>query len=124
MDHDVLTMFVRFVKFAAVLAYAASVGVALWASERQARRRIVHGLSSPTLLLIWSMGYLLALARGVHLSQAWIVGGFGASLFCHLALIRTTRAATVTAKQRALVASSLVLALWFMTFRPIWWAVM
>jgi len=121
MDHDVLTMLIRFVKFAAVVAYSGAVGIGLWAREEQARRRCVHRIASPTLLLVWAMGYLLTLVRGVALSEAWVLGGFGASLACHLALIRTTRSACVSSAQRALVAASLGLTLGFMTFRPTWW---
>ncbi len=120
MNHDVMTMLVRFVKFACVVAYGAGTGIGLWASGRRARRRVVHRFASPVLMLTWAMGYLLTLVRGVALSEAWIVGGFCASLACHVSLIRTTGTETVSAAQRAWVAASLTLTLVFMTFRPTW----
>lgn len=121
MDHDILTMLVRFLKFAGVVVYGAGVGLGLWASERHARRQVVHRFASPALMLIWAMGYLLTLIRGVALSEAWVAGGFCTSLACHVLLIRTTRAQTVSSAQRTCVGACLALTLMFMTFRPTWW---
>lgn len=121
MDHDTLIMLVRFLKFSGVVGYGAGTGIGLWASEPQGRRQVVHRFASPALMLIWTMGYFLTLVRGVALSEAWIAGGFCASLACHVLLIRTTRAETVSSGQRSWVAASLALTLVFMTFRPTWW---
>ena len=123
MDHPTAWMLLRFVKFLGVIAYGAGVGVGLSAAERRLRKQAVHLFASPTLLVTWLAGYLLTLFRGTPLSEAWIVGGFSASLVCHLLLIRTTRAKSISARQRAGVLSPLVLTVLLMVFRPTWWSV-
>jgi hypothetical protein len=120
MDHDVLTMLVRFLKYAGVLAYGAGLGIGLWVTEPQLRKRVVHRFASPALMLIWAMGYLLTLIRGVALSEPWVVGGFCASLAGHVLLVRSTGAPAVSSAQRLSVAASLALTLLLMTFRPTW----
>jgi hypothetical protein len=121
MDFATLVL-VRFVKFASVLVYAGGVGVGLGTGDVPARKRAVHLLASPALVLIWLSGYLLTLYQRVPLGEAWIVGGFVSSLAAQVLLTRAAREPIVTSRTRALLLSTLATTLMFMVVRPTWWS--
>lgn len=120
MDLGILLTLVRFVKFASLLAYVGSASVGLASSDMVVRKRAVHGIASPALLLIWFAGYLLTLHLRVALSEAWIVGGFVCSLAMHVLVTRAVREPTLTPRIRLGLLLSLGASLGFMVLRPTW----
>jgi hypothetical protein len=117
-----LWLLVRSLKFLGVIAYGAAVGVGLYGGDLEVRKRAIHALASPALLVAWIGGYLLTLLRGIPLWEAWVLGGFLASTACHLFLIQTTRAKSPSTRQRASVFLTLALTVLLMVFRPTWWS--
>lgn len=123
MDDILIWKLVRLLKFLGVIAYGAGAGIGLSAGELQMRKRAVHLIASPALLVTWVGGYLLTLFQGTPLTYAWILGGFSASALGHLLLIRSTRTASLSTRQRAGVLLPLVLTVLLMVLRPTWWSV-
>lgn len=120
MDHVTPWMLLRFVKFLGVLAYGAGVGIGLSSAELHVRKRAVHLLASPALLVTWMGGYLLTLFRGTPFTEAWIVGGFSTSTACQLLLIQGTRSKSLSIGLRTSVLLALSLTVFLMVFRPTW----
>lgn len=123
MDHATAWMLARSLKLLAVVAYGAGVGIALGPGDAHRRKRAVHNIASPALFLVWMGGYVLTLLRGIPLAEAWIVGGFSASVVCHLFLMRAVRTTSTSPRQRTVVLSTLALAILLMVFRPNGWSV-
>jgi integral membrane protein len=111
---------IRVLKFLSLLAFAGAVGIALWGSALPQRKRAVHMLASPCLLLVWLAGYALALHLRVPLTEAWILLGFLCSFFAQIVLARTTRQAEVAAPLRFATLGLLALTVVFMVLRPTW----
>jgi len=108
-------------KLAAVLVYAGGALASLLSSSREERRRAVHRVASPALLVVWLSGYGLAQARGVSLGELWLLAGLCGSFVSVAALIvglHVPRRAVAGAV--ALAALGLVLV--SMVFRPTWQA--
>ena len=74
-------------KLGAVLAYAAGAGASLLSTSLEARKRAVHGVASPALVVIWICGYALSQLLGVSLSEPWLLGGMVLSVVSLLALV-------------------------------------
>lgn len=122
MEFATQLVLVRFVKFASVLAYAGGVGVGLGGADVPTRKRAVHLLASPALVLIWLSGYLLTLFQRVPLGETWIIGGFVTSLAAQMLLTRAAREPVVSRRTRALLVCTLATTLMFMVVRPTWWS--
>jgi hypothetical protein len=121
MDYMWQLSLVRLVKFASVFAYAGGVGVGLFGDTVQTRKRAVHLLASPALLVVWLSGYLLSIQMRVALHEAWVLGGFLCSLLAHGLLTRAARQETPPRSLCVVILASLGGALAFMIFRPTWW---
>jgi hypothetical protein len=110
-------------KFVSVLTYSAAMGAAFFASAPEARKRAVHGVASPSLLVIWLAGYLLTIQLGISLMELWIIGGLLLSLISLGALIYS-----VSIRRSRLVFCAAVLplvsVLALMVFRPTWGALL
>lgn len=122
MDYHLQLGLVRFTKFLALLVYAAGFGAGLANLETTTRKRAIHLLASPALIVVWLCGYLLTFYTGVSLTQLWVVGGFAFSLIAHLVVTRVARHPRVTTGQRALALGLVAVALCLMVFRPTWWS--
>ena len=62
----------RFVKFAAVLAYAGGAIGALVARDLGARRTLVHRVASPGLMVVWGAGVTMVVLGALALSL-WLM---------------------------------------------------
>lgn len=107
-------------KFVAVLAYAGGLTARFVADGAAARRRAVHGIASPALVVVWLTGWGLTQVSGTPLSELWVLAGLVLSLVSQLALVygvaRDVRALP------AFVAATLplLLVLLAMVYRPRW----
>src|SRR4051812_12450418 len=81
--------FVLLVKLAAVMTYGGGLVGAFLASSLEERKRAVHGIASPALLVIWLTGYALISMIQVPLTELWIVGALVSSLASQLALVHS-----------------------------------
>jgi hypothetical protein len=106
-------------KLLAVLGYAAGLGAGLLASSLPERRRAVHQLASPALLVVWLSGYLLTERLGLGLMELWVLGGLCGSFVSLGALVASLHGAR-RALPGALSVVSLVVVLTLMVFRPTW----
>jgi hypothetical protein len=107
-------------KFVGIMLYAGGLVGSFTSSALAERRRAVHAIASPGLLLIWTAGYLLSLHIHVPLTELWIVCALILSFASQLALVRA-----VSHNRRstgALLASTLpiLVVLALMVFRPTW----
>ncbi len=108
------------VKFAAVMAYAGGFVSAFVASGIEERRRAVHGIASPALLVVWMAGYGLTTVLHVSMLELWILGGLVLSLASLLALVYSVSRAEVSKASFCVAGGPLVLVLVLMAFRPTW----
>lgn len=107
-------------KFAGVLGYAGGLGAAFVAGAPRDRRRAVHLVASPALLLVWLAGYGLAAMLGVALTELWILGGLLLSFASLLVLIGTAGREVRTPATALAATLPLVAVLFLMAFRPTW----
>lgn len=111
---------VLLLKFIGVLLYAGGLVASFVASSLPERKRAVHAVASPGLVLTWGAGYLLTLEQHIPLTEAWILGGLLCSLASQLALVHgvSRNRRTIGAMLAACVPLLAVLVL--MVFRPTW----
>ncbi|WP_394834861.1 hypothetical protein LVJ94_51025 [Pendulispora rubella] len=109
-----------FLKFAGVLAYAGGLAGAFLASEMPARKRAVHAIASPGLVLTWVAGSIMASQLGVRMTELWILGGLLLSFFSLLGLIYSVSRDRRTPAAFSVVALPLLTVLALMVFRPTW----
>ena len=106
-------------KFTGIMLLAGGTLGSFLASAPEDRRRAVHAVASPGLLLTWLAGYLLSLTLGVGLTELWTLGGLVLSFASHLSLLRSvTRRRSLSALVSVVAPLALTLAL--MVFRPTW----
>ncbi len=107
-------------KLVGVCLYAGGMTTSFIATAPQERKRAVHAIASPALVLTWLCGYLLSVQRGIALTELWIVAGLLLSLASQLSLVyAVARDDQRTAvRLAALLPFAAVLAL--MIFRPTW----
>ena len=108
-----------FVKLAAALVYAGGTLASLLSSSLPERRRAVHRVASPALLVVWLSGYALAEAQGLSLAELWLFGGLCGS-FVSLTALTISLHVTHRALVGAVACAALGLVLSLMVFRPTW----
>jgi hypothetical protein len=112
---------VLFFKFIGVLLYAGGLVTSILSSSLEDRKRAVHSVASPALVLVWASGYFLTTQIDVPLTELWVLLGLGLSFCSQLALVRS-----VAKHQRmprlASFSACILLALvvLLMVFRPTW----
>nr|WP_216617732.1 hypothetical protein [Corallococcus carmarthensis] len=107
-------------KFVGVVLYGGGLVGALVATGSLERKRAVHAIASPGLVVTWTAGYLLTLQLNVALTEPWVLGGLSLSLVSQLALV-----AMATRERRTVVGALLAAVPFFcvlvlMIFRPRW----
>jgi hypothetical protein len=107
-------------KFVGVLLYAGGLVASLVASELAERKRAVHAIASPALLLVWVAGYLLSTQLQVPLTELWLLGGLVLSLVSQTALVYSVSRPLPLMRAAVLAGLPLVLVLILMVFRPTW----
>lgn len=107
-------------KFLGVLGYAGGATAAFVAPDAVVRRRAVHRLASPALLVVWLSGYALAGLLGIPASELWLVGGLALSFVSLLALVRSVARAERTPAAFAATAVPIALVVVLMALRPTW----
>lgn len=107
-------------KFLGVLGYAGGFVAVFVSSSPVERRRAVHAIASPALLVTWLAGWLLADRLGIALSELWILGGLVLSCASLVALMRAARRPASDRIAFAMAAAPLVAVVVLMAFRPTW----
>lgn len=107
-------------KLVGVVAYAGGLVGAFLATAPADRRRAVHAVASPGLLVIWVAGYLLVRRLGVPLTEPWIAGAVALSLVSLLALVHSAARDRRTHTAFATAVVPLFAVLFLMVFRPTW----
>jgi hypothetical protein len=106
-------------KFIGVILFGGGMVASFVATTPRDRKRAVHGIASPGLVVTWLAGYLLTLQLGVPLGELWVLGGLLLSFAAQLALLRSvSRERDLASGLSAVVPLFLVLVL--MVFRPTW----
>lgn len=113
----------RVVKFVGVILFGGGLIASFVTNSERDRKRAVHAISSPGLLVTWGAGYLLTLSLGVPLTELWVMGGLVFSLASQLALVRNVSRQPSRAGF-ALTAVPLLFVLVFMVVRPTWSSVL
>ena len=108
------------VKFVGVVLYGGGLIGALVATNSVERKRAVHAIASPGLVVTWTAGYFLTLQLNVALTEPWIVGGLSLSLVSQLALVFMATREQRTGMGAWLAAVTFFLVLVLMIFRPRW----
>ncbi|WP_394845447.1 hypothetical protein LZC95_51500 [Pendulispora brunnea] len=109
-----------FLKFAGVLAYAGGFAGAFLAGEMPARKRAVHAIASPGLVLTWMAGCLVANESGIGLRELWILGGLVLSFLSLLGLVYSVSRDRRTGAVFSAAAIPLLTVLALMVLRPTW----
>lgn len=109
-------------KFAGVLGYAGGLVAAFVASSPDERRRAVHGVASPALLLTWLAGYGASAQLGASLLEPWLAGSLVLSFASQLALVVGPGRTPPRAGRGAFAAAALplVAVLALMIWKPTW----
>lgn len=107
-------------KLIAVVAYAGGMIASFLATGIHERKRAVHSVASPALLVTWLLGYLLSLDYQVGLSELWIGGALGLSFVSQLVLVHSVSRDRPTKAHFAGVFVPFVGVLFLMVFRPTW----
>ncbi len=110
---------VLLVKLLGVLGYAGGLGAGLLAGSLPERRRAVHGLASPAIVVVWLSGYVLAERLNTQLTELWVLGGLCGSVVSLGALVVSLHTAG-RGWASAVAVGALALVLCFMVFRPTW----
>jgi hypothetical protein len=108
------------IKLVAVLGYAGGLAAAFMPASLLERRRAVHRIASPALLVVWLSGVLLTLEQSVPITEAWIAGGLALSLASQLALVRSVTRDLRTTRSFLAAAVPLAAVIYLMVFRPTW----
>lgn len=108
------------VKLVAVLGYAGGLVAAFVSAAPAERKRAVHRIASPALLVVWLSGVLLTMEQSVPLTEAWIAGGLVLSLASQLALVHSVVRERRSAGAFLAAALPLAAVLYLMVFRPTW----
>ncbi|RKG70806.1 hypothetical protein D7W79_31440 [Corallococcus exercitus] len=101
-------------------SYGGGLVGALVATTSQDRKRAVHAIASPGLVVTWTAGYLLTLQFQLALTEAWILGGLSLSLVSQLALVAMATRERRTLPGALMAAVPFFLVLVLMIFRPRW----
>ena len=107
-------------KLVGVVIYAGGLVGSFVATSLADRKRAVHNVASPGLVVTWVAGYLLSTQVNVTLMELWIVGGLLFSIASQLALVRSVARDQRTPAAFAAAAIPLFLVLALMVFRPTW----
>lgn len=76
-------------KFLGICLFAGGLIANFVSSTLADRKKAVHRVASPGLLLIWITGTLLCYQLNIPLTELWIVAGFAFSLVSQLALVHS-----------------------------------
>jgi hypothetical protein len=108
------------VKLVGVVVFAGGLFASFLATSLPERKRAVHNVASPGLLLVWLSGYFLTTQIGIKLTELWILAALVLSFIAQGALVHSVSRdrRTVGVFLAAFVPLVLVLAL--MVFRPTW----
>ena len=112
--------FILLIKFVGVLLYAGGLIGSFVATSLVDRKRAVHSVASPGLVITWSAGYLLITQLHVPLTELWILGAIVLSLVSQLALVYSVSRDRRTVGAFVMSGVPLFLVLVLMVFRPTW----
>lgn len=112
--------FLLFLKLVAVLLYAGGFVASLVSTVPAERKRAVHGIASPALLLVWATGYGLTAMQGISLGELWILGALGLSLASQLGMVFGVSRGWRTSVMGAAAGVPLVVVVALMVFKPTW----
>jgi hypothetical protein len=107
-------------KFVGVVLYGGGLIAGFAATVPADRKRAVHAIASPGLVLTWLAGYLLTTQLILPLTELWILGGLVLSLVSQLALVHSVSRGRRTLGAFAAAFGPLLLVLGLMVFRPTW----
>jgi hypothetical protein len=116
----VLYHLLHLLKFSGVILFGGGMVGSFVARTPADRKRAVHGVASPGLVITWLAGYLLTLQLGVPLGELWIIGGLLLSFMAQLALLRSVSREEASLGGALAALLPLVLVLVLMVFRPTW----
>ena len=107
-------------KLVGVLLYAGGLIAAFVSTSLKERKRAVHAIASPGLVVTWVGGYLLTTQLHLPLTELWIIGGLVFSLISQLALVYSVSRDRRTVPAFLAAAIPLLLVVALMVFRPTW----
>jgi hypothetical protein len=107
-------------KMLSVMTYAGGLLATFLAGELEARKRAVHRVASPALVVTWMLGYALTQVTGVRLVEAWIAPAFVLSMASNFVLVYAATRDKRTPAWFAAAALPIALVVVLMVFRPTW----
>jgi hypothetical protein len=107
-------------KFLSVMGFAGgAIGVFL-ATEDDARKRAVHRIASPSLLLVWLLGYALLMIHGWPLFELWVVSSVVLSVITNGVLSYCAARSKAGPMELFCTIVPLVAIVALMVFKPTW----
>jgi uncharacterized membrane protein len=108
------------IKFLAIMAFAGGALAAFLASDAAARKRAVHRIASPSLLLVWLCGYTLLIMSGGALFELWVVGALLLSFVANTSLAYSATANLSKKTAMLTITLPIVLVIILMVLKPTW----
>ncbi|AUX48399.1 hypothetical protein SOCE26_099330 [Sorangium cellulosum] len=108
------------IKFVGVILYSGGLIGSFVATALVDRKRAVHAVASPGLVVTWIAGYLLTTQLQVPLTELWIVAAIPLSLVSQLALVHSVSRDRRTTGAFVSAFAPLFMVLLMMVFRPTW----
>lgn len=108
------------VKLLAVLAYAGGACASLLAEDEPRRKRFAHRIASPSLVLVWSAGFVLVALSGWRWNELWIVASLLLSFASNAALSWGAARAQHRRGASLVTLATLALVVALMVLKPTW----
>ena len=108
------------VKLVAAFLYVGGLLAAFLTSADEERKRAVHVVASPALLVTWALGYVLAWMTRLSFYELWLAAGLVLSVFSQLVLIYAVTRGLRDRRTFAMSFFPVVLVIVLMVFKPIW----
>jgi hypothetical protein len=110
----------RLIKFLGVILYAGGLIGSFVATAHADRKRAVHAVASPGLVVTWIAGYLMTTQLQIPLMELWVIAGLVLSLVSQLALVHSVARDRRTLGAFVSTVAPLFVVLLMMVFRPTW----
>lgn len=108
------------VKLLAVMGFAGGAIASFVSEDPLTRRRAVHGIASPALVVVWLCGYALLHLMGLPLGECWVSVSLGLSVITNTVLAVAAARGWRAPPVMLLVATLITVIVMLMVAKPRW----